>query len=143
MPSFINSMMNKIWKKMARKAYRDGLVAAHVSNTVSAQIAKLREKEGWTQKELADRAGMKQSRISALEDPNYENIEVATLRRLASAFDVALTVRFIPFSELARWADTLSEEKLIVPKFEEDSPGGTIPDEPSGRGAEVSRRASA
>lgn len=36
------------------------------------------------------------------------------------AFDVALTVRFIPFSELTRWSDTLSEEKLIVPKFEED-----------------------
>jgi len=136
-------MMNKIWKKMARKAYRDAFVAAHVSNTVSAQIAKLREKEGWTQKELADRAGMKQSRVSALEDPNYENIELATLRRLASAFDVALTVRFIPFSELACWADALSEEKLIVPKFEEDSPGGTIRDEPGASGAAASRRASA
>ena len=143
MPSFINSMQNKIWKKMARKAYRDGFVAAHVSNTVAAQIAKLREKEGWTQKELADRAGMNQSRVSALEDPNYENIEVATLRRLASAFDVALTVRFVPFSELARWTDTLSEEKLVVPKFDEESPCGTIPDEPSASDSGASQRASA
>jgi hypothetical protein len=74
-----------------------------------------------------------------LEDPNYENIEVATLRRLASAFDVALTVRFIPFSELARWTDTLSEEKLIVPKFDEESPCGTIPDEPSASDSGASR----
>src|SRR5712692_6655899 len=121
MLSFTGSMMSKIWKKMARKAYRDAFVAAHVSNTVASQIASLRNIRGWTQKQLADRADMRQSRISALEDPNYENIEVGTLRRLASAFDVGLTVRFVPFSELARWSAELSEEKLFVPTFEQES----------------------
>jgi transcriptional regulator with XRE-family HTH domain len=110
----------KIWKKMATKDYRDAYVAAHVSNTVASQISMLREKEGWTQKQLAQKAGMSQSRISALEDPNYENIEVGTLRRLASAFDVALTVRFISFSELASWTAGLSTDKLSVPSFLED-----------------------
>jgi transcriptional regulator with XRE-family HTH domain len=119
--------MKEIWKKMGRKAYRDAFVSAHVSNTVASQIAALRAAKGWTQTELAEHAGMKQSRISALEDPNYENIEVGTLRRLASAFDVAVTVRFIPFSDLAYWAATLSEDKLVVPKFDEDELGGQIP----------------
>jgi len=41
----------------------------------------LREKEGWTQKQLAQKAGMSQSRISALEDPNYENYEIGTFKR--------------------------------------------------------------
>jgi transcriptional regulator with XRE-family HTH domain len=127
MLSSISSTAKKIWKKMGRKAYRDAFVGAHVSNTVASQIAVLRAANGWTQTELAKQAGMKQSRISALEDPNYENIEVRTLRRLASAFDVALTVRFIPFSELAYWSDTLSESKLLVPKFEEDELGGQVP----------------
>jgi hypothetical protein len=64
---------------------------------------------------------MKQSRISALEDPNYENIEVGTLRRLASAFDVGLTVRFVPFSELVRWSATLSDADISVSSFDEDT----------------------
>lgn len=81
----------------------------------------LREARGWTQKQLAEKCGMRQSRISTLEDPNYENFEAATLRRLASAFDVALTIRFIPFSELAGWTATLSPEKLTPKDFAHDS----------------------
>jgi transcriptional regulator with XRE-family HTH domain len=127
MPSFINLTMRKIWKKMARKNYRDGYVSAHISNTVASQITKLRSENGWTQAELAERAGMKQSRISALEDPNWENVEVATLKRLASAYDVGLTVRFVPYSELAQWAVTLSEDKLHVPTYEEEA-ADRIPD---------------
>jgi transcriptional regulator with XRE-family HTH domain len=118
MPSIISSTMRKIWKKMADKEYRDNYVAAHLSNTISAQIFMLREENGWTQKQLADKAHMGQSRISALEDPNYENVEISTLKRLASAFDVALTVRFVPFSELVEWVDG---PKLQVCNFANDS----------------------
>src|SRR5260370_35920549 len=127
MLSFINSTMTKIWEKLARKAYRDGYVNAHISNTVASQIVKLRTARGWTQAQLAEQTGMKQSRISALEDPNWENVEVATLRRFASAFDVGLTVRFAPFSELAYWAATLSEHKLLVPTYNEEA-AERIPD---------------
>jgi transcriptional regulator with XRE-family HTH domain len=121
MPSFINSTMKRIWKKMARKAWRDSYVSAHISNTIAAQITKLRMLNGWTQTQLAEHSGMKQSRISALEDPNWENVEIATLKRLASAFDVALTVRFIPFSELAEWASSLSEDKLLIASYVEEA----------------------
>jgi transcriptional regulator with XRE-family HTH domain len=117
----ISTTLTQIWKKLRNKEYRDSYVAAHVSNTVASQISTLRERCGWTQKELAQKAGMSQSRISALEDPNYENIEVGTLKRLASAFDVALTVRFTPFSELATWTSELSEAKLLVTDFANDS----------------------
>jgi transcriptional regulator with XRE-family HTH domain len=120
MPSPIGSTIKKIWKKMRSKAYRDGFVAAHLSNTVASQIAMLRMKRGWTQQELAEKTGMKQSRISMLEDPNYENIEVGTLKRIASAFDVGLTVRFIPFSELVAWSVTLDTHDLFVPNFAND-----------------------
>jgi transcriptional regulator with XRE-family HTH domain len=106
---------------MQSKVRRDAYVAAHISNTVASQILMLREAKGWTQTQLAEKSGMRQSRISALEDPNYENVEAATLRRLASAFDVALTIRFIPFSELAGWTATLSPEKLTPTEFAGDS----------------------
>jgi transcriptional regulator with XRE-family HTH domain len=114
-------MMNKIWKKMLRsKEYRDAYVAAHLSNTVAAQIFLLREREDWTQKQLADATGMRQSRISALEDPNYENFEVGTLRRLASAFDVALSIRFVPFSDVLVWAEYPSSDNLAPVPFKDD-----------------------
>lgn len=118
----ISSTMRKIWKKICKsKAYRDSYVAAHVSNTVAAQITLMREERDWTQSLLAEKAGMKQSRISTLEDPNYENIEVATLRRLASAFDVGLTIRFVPFSELVSWAEHHTASELNVPTLENDA----------------------
>lgn len=117
----ISTTVRNLWKKMASKEYRDSYVAGHISNTVASQILMLREARGWTQKDLAEKAGMGQSRISALEDPNYENIQVGTLRRLASAFDVGLTVRFVPFSEVATWTAELSTEKLLVPDFANDS----------------------
>jgi transcriptional regulator with XRE-family HTH domain len=112
--------MKAIWKKMGRKAYRDSYVSAHISNTVAGQIAAMREARGWTQKELAERAGMKQARVSVLEDPNTENFEARTLKRIASALDVALTIRFLPFSDLVRWADTISDEKMNVRCFDQD-----------------------
>jgi transcriptional regulator with XRE-family HTH domain len=105
---------------MTKKTYRDAFVAAHVSNTVASQIASLRAERKWTQGELAEKSGMRQSRISALEDPNNENFEVKTLERLASAFDVALTVRFVPYSEIAIWASNITQDQLSVPDFEHD-----------------------
>src|SRR5271163_3224325 len=103
----ISSMTRTIWKKMRSETYRRSFVDAHISNTIAAQIAAMREDRKWTQTALAEKAGMKQSRISALEDPDFENVEIATLKRIAAACDVALTVRFIPFSELAVWAANL------------------------------------
>jgi transcriptional regulator with XRE-family HTH domain len=93
-----------ICERMMDKEYRDAFTVADNSNTVAAQIVSMRHSRKWTQKELAEKCGMHQPQISALEDPDFENFEVATLQRVASAFDVALLVRFVRFSELARLA---------------------------------------
>ena len=106
---------------MRNKEYRDSFVAAHISNTISAQIHSMRKARSWTQSDLASRSDMKQSRISALEDPDFENVEIATLTRIASAFDVALSVRFVPFSEIARRATTLASPDFVVRDFSNDA----------------------
>lgn len=80
----------------------------------------MRTRREWTQTDLAERTGMAQTRISVLEDPNYENFSIMTLKRLASAFDVALIVRFVPFSELVNWVVSLSPQDLAVRSFEDD-----------------------
>ena len=46
---------------------------------------------------------------------------LTSLKKLASVFDVALVVRFAPFSELVDWATTISEDKLAVPERKRDA----------------------
>jgi hypothetical protein len=52
-----------------------------------------------------------------MEDPSYESFSLATLKRLASAFDVAFVGRFVAFSELVDWATNLTAEHLAPPEF--------------------------
>jgi transcriptional regulator with XRE-family HTH domain len=114
-----------IWKKLRNKGYRDSFVASQISNTIAAQIFVIREARGWTQAEVAAKAGMKQSRISDLEDPNYENYQTRTLVKIASAYDVGLVVRFVPFSELAKWSANLSQKDFLPTEFSKD---GIVPE---------------
>lgn len=108
---------------MSNKEYRDAFFVADNSNTISAQIATMRHSRKWTQKELADRCGMRQPRISSLEDPEFDNVEIATLQRIASAFDVALLVSFVRFSELARRATDANNSDFSVVEFARDAIG--------------------
>jgi transcriptional regulator with XRE-family HTH domain len=102
------------------KEYRDAFVADHIDTGVAFQIRATREARGWSQKDLGRRAGMAQERVSVLEDPDYGKLTLTTLKRLASAFDTALVVRFVPFSQLVDWATDLAPEHLAVPDFEHD-----------------------
>ena len=109
-------------KRLQSKEHREAFVSATVNQTIPFQIRALRlaKERNWTQEELAQRAGMKQERISACENPNYGNFSLRTLKQLASAFDVALIVRFAPFSELTEWEVNMSPESLEVPSFDQE-----------------------
>jgi len=120
----IDSIKQKLWKKLGDKAYRDAFVAAQIPNTLVAQIETLREQRGWTQKELAEKAGMLQSRISVMESQSYDKFTLSTLKKIAAAFDVNLVVRFGPFSELVEWVASLSPEQISVPSFGQDTLAG-------------------
>ncbi len=101
--------LNKLGDKTAREVFVD----AHIRNTVAFQIRALRREEKWTQEKLAARAGTKPTHITRIENPEYGSHTISTLRKVASAFDVALIVRFVPFSELLRWD---SGPKDLAPK---------------------------
>ena len=111
----------KTLKSLALKPKREAYVRAHVQHGLAHQIRMLREHRGWTQAELADKCGMRQPRISALEDPDFENVEISTLQRLAFAFDVALSVRFVPFSEIAQRASNLDSSDFNVKDYATDT----------------------
>jgi transcriptional regulator with XRE-family HTH domain len=117
-------MTSASWQRLAArlrdKAYRDAFVEEWIDTGLPFQIHATRQARGWTQQQLADRAGMTQTSLSRLENPNYARCTLATLKRLASALDVALFVRFVPFSRLAGEVEGLSPESLAVPSYVEE-----------------------
>ena len=109
-------------QRLKDKECRDAFVSAYVDETIPFQIRALRDQESrkWTQQDLANRAGMKQERISTLENPNYGSYSLRILKQLAATFDVALMVRFVPFSDLAEWKLHLSSDSLEVQSFDQE-----------------------
>lgn len=106
--------------EFADKAYRDAYVGSQIRMTLPLQIRGLREGFGWTQATFASEAHMAQPRISELETPGERRLTIETLLRLASAFDIALQVRFLPFSELVEWNEGLELNNLRIKSFSEE-----------------------
>jgi transcriptional regulator with XRE-family HTH domain len=101
--------------------YRHAFVEQEIKVGVPFQIRALRVQRGWSQKKLGEKAGgMAQETISLLENPNYGRMNISTLLRLAAAFDVGLTLRFVQFSSVVDWAADMSANRLEVPSYEDD-----------------------
>jgi transcriptional regulator with XRE-family HTH domain len=58
--------------------------------TISDNIRAAREARGWTQSELAKRAGVVQARISDWERSRYRQPDISSLLKLANALEVTL-----------------------------------------------------
>ncbi len=102
------------------KEYRSALGTEGIDEHIPAQIRAMRQARGWSQKELAERLGMTQHGVSRLENPNYGKFTLATLKRLVPVFDVALVVKYVPFSQLVDELANLSPDDLAVPDYEHD-----------------------
>jgi transcriptional regulator with XRE-family HTH domain len=109
--------------ELRSKEYRDAFVASQIRVGLPMQCRALRESRDWTQPQLAEAASMSQPRISEIERPGERNLNLETLLRLASAFDVALQVRFVPFSQFVDDDDQLDLANFYVSPFEEDLAG--------------------
>lgn len=102
------------------KGYRDAFVKEGITTGLAFQIRALREHKGWTQADLGKKMGKPQNVVSRLEDPEYGNYTMKTLLALASAFDVALTVKFVSFGTLLDALKNVSAESLAVLSFDEE-----------------------
>ena len=108
-----------MWKALGDKDYREAYAEAFVGDFLASQIHALRTARGWNQTELADKAEATQPMICKWEK-SCEGVRLASLHKLASAFDVALVVKFVPFSTLAREAIS-SRADEPVSSFDDDS----------------------
>lgn len=116
----MNTKAALIQKLKTSKEYRDAFVDSEISVGLPFQIRALRDRRGWSQKQLADATSMLQPRICAMEQAGYGNFTLNTLKKLAAAFDVALVVRFAPFGELINWTEQFSPDTFSVPSAADD-----------------------
>lgn len=94
--------MKELLKTLANefkdKEYAHAYMEEFSNILIASQIKALREQRDWTQQQLAKASGMKQERISTIEDVNYDAWTLKTLRKLARAFDLTIKVSFEKFS---------------------------------------------
>jgi transcriptional regulator with XRE-family HTH domain len=115
-----SNRVERIWSSLKDQDYRRGFAESHVGGFLAAQLHALRKNRGWTQRTLAKVIGTNQPQISAWES-TCESANIKTLQKFAEAYDVALIVKFVAFSELAREVATMIPDRNI-PAYEEDSP---------------------
>ena len=114
----INSSLTS---ELREKQYRDAYVSSQIRIGLPFQIRALRKTCGnMTQAALATAAKMSQPRISEIESPGGRNLNIETLLRLASGFDVALEIRFVTFSELVARSESFDPERFEVISFEHE-----------------------
>jgi|TARA_B100000315_G_scaffold62977_1_gene57169 transcriptional regulator with XRE-family HTH domain len=121
----------KLIDELKDKEYRDAFVAEQINVGIPFQIKEIRNQRKWSQTELGKKVHeiMKQEQISRLEDPNYASFTLSTLKKLASAFEVGLMVRFVPISDLVEWELGLTSESLEAVSYNEDAYFENKPDE--------------
>jgi transcriptional regulator with XRE-family HTH domain len=118
----MGTLFEKLWNKLAgSKKYREQFVAAQAKRALPFQIRALMKKKGWSQEKLAAESGLTQGVISRAADPNYGNLTINTIVRIAGGLDVAYLGLLVPFSDLAKWFSTLSEESVQVLSFDEEN----------------------
>ena len=77
------------------QAKAEAFEAEMANADVARKIYDLRTKAGLTQSGLAKLVGTSASVISRLEDGDYEGHSLAMLRRIASAFNKRVEIRFV------------------------------------------------
>jgi transcriptional regulator with XRE-family HTH domain len=103
-------------EKLAEKEYRHAFVETEIRRGLPLQIRAIREAREMSQKNLGEAATIPQANISRIENTRDSFLSFATLLRIAAAFDVALVVKFAPFSELEEWANCPLSQ-LVPPDF--------------------------
>ena len=113
-------LRDRILERFADFAYRHSYVDTFVDSYLATQIKALREQRHFTQQALAERAGMKQSQISRLEDVDNSSWQIRTLKKLAKAFDLVLVVRFESFGNVLPEIENFGRSALERPSFAQD-----------------------
>lgn len=107
-------------KEFRDEEYRNAYVEEFLDSALAAQIKALRDARNLTQAQLAKLIGTKQSGVSKYENVNYSKWNISTLKSIAKALEVVLSVKFVSFGEALAEIEGFSKRALIKPTFEQD-----------------------
>lgn len=116
----ISDLVKKIKNSFKSEEYRHAYVDEFLNLSIATQIKVLREQRDWGQKDIADKVGMKQPRISVMENVNYSSWSINTLRKLAKAFDLTLRVSFESFGSRVKEIEQFNRRALERFSFKDD-----------------------
>ncbi len=109
------------WEKLFKdKESRHLYANDFLDSSIAMQIRVLREQRNLTQKGLAEKAEMKQERISLMESMSYSGWSLNVLRRLAGVFDLRLVVEFEDFGSYVKDYFEFERKNLERKSFEDD-----------------------
>lgn len=111
----MKELVNQLVGEFHDAEYAHAYMESRAVTKIAAQIHALRKDRGWTQKQLAEKAGVAQERVSKIESGDFSSLTMKTLQKFARAFDVNLSVAFAPFSAGIVDIVNLSVDKLLVP----------------------------
>jgi len=117
-----HGFLSSLLRKLQKKEFRDAYAADHLAVGIPFQIRALRKQRGWNQAELARRWKKQQSWVSEIEREGKASYTIATLSELAAVFDVALVVKFVPYSRFLKEYEDVSESALEAASFEDELP---------------------
>ena len=82
-------------KELKKKEFRKYFEREEIYADLAIQIAKLRQNNGYSQKELAKLLKTTQQTVSRLEDPSNNGLSLNTLIKLAQTFHKNLRIQFV------------------------------------------------
>lgn len=95
----MSELAERLAGEFADKDYAHAYMESHAVSRLAAQVHALRRQRKWSQQQLAERSGIAQERISKIESADFTSLTLATLHKLARAFDVNVRVAFESFSQ--------------------------------------------
>jgi hypothetical protein len=116
----ISNIGRKLLEKLQRPTYRHSYLAEHVRRGIAYQIRALRDQREWSQGKFSKLLDKPQSVVCRLEDPGYGKVTVQTLLEIANVYDVALEVRFVPYSSFLQRTRDVSTTSMRVAEFRDD-----------------------
>lgn len=87
-------------EKLKDREYRRQFFWAETSAEIAGSLVRIRKLRGVNQKQLADEVGTKQSAISRVEQADYQNWNMKTLRGIADALDARVRVIIEPAEDI-------------------------------------------
>lgn len=105
------------WEDME---FRQATLEAELEHGIAWQVRINREERGWTQFDLGKEMKTGQSAISKLENPEGGDIQLSTLIKAAHAFDCALIVRFVSYSDFRTSTADVRPDRLLACDFKSE-----------------------